>query len=58
MKNNTLKEKVKYRVGDLGYAPIHTAENCSNCKCGEITRELVEFAEEHTPEKIIKKNKQ
>ncbi len=52
-KNNLLKEKYRYNAsGELGNAPIHTAENCRYCDCGEITRDLAEFAEEQkSPDK-------
>ncbi|MEG6615595.1 hypothetical protein V6C27_04025 [Peptococcaceae bacterium 1198_IL3148] len=53
-KHNLLKGKHKYRVGEPLISPINTAENCANCECGEISRELTEFAAEHTPEKTIR----
>ncbi|MBO8138036.1 MAG: hypothetical protein H0Z40_07860, partial [Desulfotomaculum sp.] len=53
--NNKLKEKYNYNFGELNNTPIYTRENSTKSECGEITRELAEFAEEHTPEKTIPK---
>jgi hypothetical protein len=54
MQNNILKTKAKYRASEPLLTPINTRENCIDCACGEISRELAEFADEHTPEKTVK----
>lgn len=56
-KNNTLKQKAKYRVGEPMASPINTAENFTNRPCGENSFDLAEFAAEHAPAKINKKKR-
>lgn len=57
MKNNTLKQKAKYRAAEAMASPINTSESCAGCQCGEAAANLAEFAEEHSPAKTITKKR-
>ncbi|WP_031513988.1 hypothetical protein [Desulfofalx alkaliphila] len=51
-KNNLLKEKYRYQAGgELGGSPINTSEEYGSCECGELTREIADFAQKHDPNK-------